>query len=46
MADTLPEMAYYHRYIHGTVTIAAVLLSMLSFESASIVLLGTCYALL
>jgi hypothetical protein len=44
--SSLPEMAYYHRYIHGTVTIAAVLLSMLSFESASIVLLGTCYALL
>ncbi|MGQ0675836.1 MAG: hypothetical protein ACT4N4_07095 [Rhodospirillales bacterium] len=43
---SFPEMLYYHRYIHGTVTIAALLLSVLSFKNATASLLGACYALL
>src|SRR5262245_45013163 len=42
----LPELIYYHRYIHGTVTTAALLLSVMSFEQATMLLLATCYALL
>jgi hypothetical protein len=42
----LPEMIYYHRYIHGTVTTTAVLLSVMSLKHATILLLGACYALL
>jgi hypothetical protein len=44
--SSLPEMIYYHRYIHGTVTIAALLLSILSFATATTLLLAACYALL
>jgi hypothetical protein len=43
---SLPEMIYYHRYIHGTVTIAALLLSIFSFATATTLLLVVCYALL
>jgi hypothetical protein len=42
----LPELIYYHRYIHGTVTTAALLLSVMSFEHATMLMLATCYALL
>lgn len=42
----LGEIAYYHRYIHGNITTSALLLSILSFRSATILLLGTCYTLL
>ena len=42
----LPEMIYYHRYIHGTVTAAALLLGVMSFEHATTLLLVACYALL
>ncbi|MGA7489981.1 MAG: hypothetical protein WBW74_23915 [Xanthobacteraceae bacterium] len=42
----LPETIYYHRYIHGTVTVAALLLGVMSFEHATTLLLGACYALL
>jgi hypothetical protein len=42
----LPELIYYHSYIHGTVTTAALLLSVMSFEHATMLLLATCYALL
>jgi hypothetical protein len=45
-ARALPELIYYHRYIHGTVTTAALLLSVMSFQQATILLLGACYALL
>jgi hypothetical protein len=42
----LPDLIYYHRYIHGTVTTAALLLGVMSFEHATLLLLGTCYVLL
>ena len=42
----LPDMVYYHRYIHGSVTIATLLLSVFSFKDATTLLLATCYALL
>jgi hypothetical protein len=42
----LPELIYYHRYIHGTVTTAALMLGVMPFEHATMLLLGTCYALL
>ncbi|HEY6992989.1 MAG TPA: hypothetical protein VH397_04700 [Xanthobacteraceae bacterium] len=45
-ASALPELIYYHRYIHGTVTTAALLLSVMSFRHATTLLLGACYALL
>jgi hypothetical protein len=42
----LPELIYYHRYIHGIVTVAALLLGIVSFQSAITMLLATCYTLL
>ncbi|HKF11805.1 MAG TPA: hypothetical protein VKB89_24290 [Xanthobacteraceae bacterium] len=42
----LPELIFYHRYIHGIVTVAALLLGILSFQSAITLLLTICYALL
>ncbi len=42
----LPDMVYYHRYIHGSVTIATLLLSVFSFKNATTLLLATCYGLL
>jgi hypothetical protein len=42
----LPELIYYHRYIHGIVTVAALLLGIVSFQSAITLLLATCYTLL
>ena len=45
-APRLPELIYYHRYIHGIVTVAALLLGTISFQSATTLLLATCYILL
>jgi hypothetical protein len=42
----LPELIYYHRYIQGIVTVAALLLGIVSFKSAITLLLATCYILL
>jgi hypothetical protein len=42
----LTDMVYYHRYIHGSVTVAALLLSVFSFKNATTLLLTACYALL
>jgi hypothetical protein len=42
----LPDLIYYHRYIHGTVTTAALMLSVMSFEHSTLLLLGACYVLL
>jgi hypothetical protein len=38
--------AHYHRYIHGDVTVAALLLGFAPFALASVILLGACYAIL
>jgi hypothetical protein len=40
-----PPLLYYHRYLHGDVTLAALLLARLSVHAASQFLLGACYAL-
>jgi hypothetical protein len=37
---------YIHRYIHGDVTVAALLLAVMSFGTASMVLRSACYAML
>jgi hypothetical protein len=45
-SGSLPELIYYHRYIHGTVTIAALVLSIFSFKTATTLILAACNALL
>ena len=40
------NLSYYHRYIHGDLTSAGLLLSVLSFRSASNLQLAICYVLL
>jgi hypothetical protein len=37
---------YIHRYIHGDITVAALLLAFMSFGTASTALLSACYAML
>jgi hypothetical protein len=44
--DQLLERAYTHRYIHGNVTVAAVLLAFMSVGTASAVMFAACYAIL
>jgi hypothetical protein len=44
--DQLLERAYTHRYIHGNVTVAALLLAFMSVGTASAVMLAACYAIL
>jgi hypothetical protein len=41
-----PEPAHYHRYLHGDVTVMALLLSVMSIVSASRTMLATCYFIL
>ena len=41
-----PEPDHYHRYIHGDVTVVALLLSVMSVAAASLAMLGLCYVLL
>ena len=36
-------MAYYHRYLHGDFTVAALLLAVLQFATAGKLLLLSCY---
>jgi hypothetical protein len=45
-ADQFLERSYYHRYIHGDLTVAALLLAGMSFATATSVLLAACYATL
>jgi hypothetical protein len=40
------QPTYIHRYIHGDITVAALLLAVMSVGTASTVLLSVCYALL
>jgi hypothetical protein len=44
--DLLLERAYTHRYIHGDVTVAGLLLAFMSLGTASAVMLAACYAIL
>jgi hypothetical protein len=37
---------YLHRYVHGDITVAALLLAFMSFGTATTVLLSACYAML
>jgi len=45
-ADQFPPPSYYHRYIHGDTTVAALLLGGLSFAGATTTLLVACYAMI
>src|SRR5215472_9501747 len=45
-ADEFPPPSYYHRYIHGDTTVAALLLGALSFATATTTLLVACYAMI
>lgn len=45
-SDRFSEISYYHRYIHGDMTVAALLLAIMSFMTATTVLLDACYAML
>ena len=40
------EVTNYHRYIHGDITVAALLLGFMSFPTATALMLGSCYAIL
>jgi hypothetical protein len=42
--DEQVERGYYHRYIHGDLTFAALLLAVTSLGGASAFMLGACYA--
>jgi hypothetical protein len=44
--DQFPQPTYYHRYIHGDMTVAALLLAVMSFATATTALLFACYAML
>lgn len=44
--EALLPPTFYHRYIHGDVTIAALLLGFLSFATATTVMLAACYGML
>jgi len=44
--DQFPPPSYYHRYIQGDTTVAAVLLAIMSFSAATTTLLAGCYAML
>jgi hypothetical protein len=44
--DQFPEPSYYHRYIQGDTTVAALLLAAMSFATATTGLLAACYAML
>jgi hypothetical protein len=44
--DQFPEPSYYHRYIQGDTTVAALLLAVMSFATATTILLAACYAML
>jgi hypothetical protein len=44
--DQIPERAYIHRYLHGDVTVAALLLAFMSLGTASAVMLAACYGIL
>ena len=44
--DQLPPPSYYHRYIHGDTTVAALLLATMSFATATTTLLAACYAMI
>jgi hypothetical protein len=43
--DQFPP-SYYHRYIHGDTTVAALLLAAMSFATATTTLLAACYAMI
>ncbi len=45
-ADQFPPPSYYHRYIHGDTTVAALLLATMSFATATTTLLAACYAMI
>ena len=44
--DQISERAYIHRYLHGDVTVAALLLAFMSLGTASAVMLAACYGIL
>jgi hypothetical protein len=44
--DQFPPPSYYHRYIHGDTTVAALLLAAMSFATATTTLLVACYAMI
>jgi hypothetical protein len=44
--DQFPPPSYYHRYIQGDTTVAALLLAIMSFAAATNTLLAGCYAML
>jgi hypothetical protein len=44
--DQFPPPSYYHRYIHGDTTVAALLLAAMSFATATTTLLAVCYAMI
>jgi hypothetical protein len=45
-AEQFPPPAYFHRYIQGDTTVAALLLAVMSFATATTFLLAACYAIL
>jgi hypothetical protein len=44
--DQFPPPSYYHRYIQGDTTVAALLLAIMSFSAATNTLLAGCYTML
>ena len=45
-SDRLLQPSYHHRYIHGDVTVAALLLALMSFGTAATLMLAACGATL
>jgi hypothetical protein len=45
-SDEQLERSYYHRYIHGDTTVAALLLAIMPFGAASDAMLAACYVVL